>query len=56
MAVGVKPLHSFLITTSSNCPQVCNVAATKVYRFLVVLFVLGKRFLRCPQLPEQSVE
>ena len=40
MAVGVKFLH---IVYQSR-PQVCNVAATKVYWFLLVLFVLGKRF------------
>ena len=57
MAVGVKLLH---IVSDYN-PQVCivpfsNVAVTKVYQFLVVLFVLGKRFFCWPQLPEQYVE
>ena len=40
MAVGVKLMH----IVSDSSPQVCYVAATKLYRFLAHLFVLGKRF------------
>ena len=50
MAVGVKLLH--IVSDNSLCKvihrffivPVSNFAATKVYRFLEVLFVLGKRF------------
>ena len=49
MAMGVKLLH---IVSDNNLIKVVhrfivpvsNVVATKVYRFFVVLFVLGKRF------------
>ena len=43
--MGVKLLH---IVSDNNLINVvqrfANVAATKVYRFLIVLFVLGKQF------------
>ena len=46
----IKGVHRFVLS------HVSNVAATKVCRFLEVLFVLGKRFFCGPQLPEKYVE
>ena len=62
MAVDVKLLH---IVSDNNLIKGVHrfvlspfraVAATKVYRFLEVLFVLGKRFFCGPQLPKKYVE
>ena len=46
----IKVVHRFVLS------PILNVAATKVYRFLEVLFILGKRFFCGPQLPEKYVE